>query len=310
MNEVALWHNTQYVSIVTCVVLFFLVGGGFVYIMQLRDSKWIAVWAAMKSWVVTSPLAFFFAALPTPWPLVFVCGVAILGAKTFFQMTGMYHRSWFIWTTYIFILVQGFSIYRGYDRFFNIMPMIYFVAVALIPIFRNSATQMIQYMALSLMNFILMGWGFMHLGRIVLWSGGPLIALYILILCETCETANYTITRLWGKHKPLEHITTRSSIEGFVGSLAITVLLAWGIRHMLPHGARSEHYWIAAAFSVAVVGRIGGILLTVIRRDLGIKDSGIFIIGRDDILARIDAPILATPAFYFIYLILDGTIHI
>jgi phosphatidate cytidylyltransferase len=282
--------------------------GAIVYYMQSRDPKWISIWAGLKSWVITSPFALVFAALPTPWPLVFIVILAIVGSKTFFQMTGMYHRSWFVWATYFFILVQGYSIYRGYDRFFNIMPMIYFVAVALIPILRNSHAQMIQYIALSLMNFILMGWGFMHLGRIVLWQNGPLIALYITILYEFCETVNYIFTRLWGHHKPLQNITTRFSVEGFIGSLVLTLLLAWGIRHMMP--LHTEPYWIMAGLAVAVAGRIGGLLLTVIRRDLGIKESGIFIIGRDDILARIDKPLFAAPVFYFAYLILDGTIRL
>ncbi len=308
MSEVALWHNHTYVSIVSSVVAFFLISGGFVYYMQNRDARWMAVWAAMKSWVITSPIAFFFAALPTPWPLVFTVLLAILGAKTFFQMTGMYHRSWFVWATYFFIIVQGYSIFRGYDRFFNVMPMFYFVAIALIPILRNSTSQMIQYIALSLMNFILFGWGFMHIGRIVMWSGGPLAVLYITILCELCETSNYTITRLFGRHKPLQNITTRFSLEGFVGALILTVLTAWGIRTMLP--LHTEPYWIAAGLSVAVFGRFGGLLLTVIRRDLGIKESGTFIIGRDDILARIDKPLFAAPFFYFAYLILDGTIRL
>ncbi len=308
MSEVALWHNHQYVSIVTSLVAFFLVVGALVYFMQMRDPKWIGVWAALKSWVITSPFAVFFAALPMPWPLAFTVLIAIVGAKTFFQMTGMYHRSWFVWATYFFIIVQGYSIYRAYDRFFNIMPMVYFVAVGLIPILRNSTAQMIQYIALSLMNFILFGWGFMHIGRIVLWSGGPLIILYIVILCEFCESTNYVLTRLIGRHKPLQNITTRFSLEGFAGSLILTLLLAWGIRHMMP--LYTERYWIMAGLAVAVAGRIGGLLLSVIRRDLGIKESGIFIIGRDDILARIDKPLFAAPVFYFAYLILDGTIRI
>lgn len=308
MTEIALWHNHQYVSVVSSLVAFFLVVGAIVFILQTRDPKWIGVWAALKSWVITSPLAVFFAALPAPWPLAFIVLVAITGAKTFFQMTGMYHRSWFVWATYAFIILQGYSIYRGYDRFFNTMPMLYFAAVSLIPILRNSTAQMIQYIALSLMNFIFFGWGFMHLGRIVLWPGGPLTTLYIVLLCEFCETANYTITRLWGRHKPLQNVTSRFSIEGFVGSMLLTLLLAWGLRLMMPH--HEDAYWIAAGLAVAISGRVGGLLLTVIRRDLGIKESGIFIIGRDDILARIDKPLFAAPVFYFAYLILDGTIRV
>lgn len=308
MTEVALWRNPLYVQTVTSVVLFFLVVGAWVFVVQTRNPKWTAVWMSIKSWVLTSPILFLFAALPSPWPLVFVGAVAISGAKTFFRMTGMYHRSWYVWITYIFIGLQGYLVFRQYDRFFNIMPMLFFAAIALVPILRNSATQMIQYMALTLMNFIFMGWGFLHFGRILELPGGALIALYLVILLEFCEASFFAITRAWGKHKPLDNISTRFSVEGFIGSIFFTLLMAWALRHMLPD--RSEIYWVSAGICVSVLGRFGAILLSVIRRDIGVKESGIFIIGRDDILARIDKAMFAAPAFYFIYLFILGQISL
>jgi phosphatidate cytidylyltransferase len=185
------------------------------------------------------------------------------------------------------------------------MPMIFLACTAVIPILRNAHTQMIQFIALSLINFIIMGWGFMHLGRIVLWEGGPLIALYLAILFEFCEATNYAITKTVGHTKPLTNLTTRFSLEGFFGSMLLTLILAWGIRHMLP--IRTEIYWLSAGLIVSIVGRLGGLTLSVIRRDLNIKESGIFIIGRDDILSRIDKPMFAAPVFYFMYLIIQGT---
>ncbi len=305
MIDQALWRSEFYVRTVTSVVIFFFIVGAIVYILQRKNPRWISVWASIKSWVITSPVIFFFAALHSPWPFIFIVIVAILGAKTFFRMTGMYHRSWFVWLTYVFLLLQGYSIYEGHDRFFNNMPMIFLATATLIPILRNSYTQMIQYIALSLINFIIMGWGFMHLARIVMLENGPLIVLYLTILSEFNEATNYALTRSIGHHKPFSNITSRFSVEGFVGSLILTMLLAWGLRYMLPD--RSEPYWIAAGLCVAVFGRLGGLTLSMIRRDLNIKESGIFIIGRDDILSRIDKPMFAAPAFYYAFLLLNGT---
>ena len=308
MTTAALWENQYYVRTATSIVIFFFIVGGFSYFMQRKNPKWIGVWASIKSWVFTSPIVFLSVAFPQPWPLVFVVAIAILGAKTFFRMTGMYHRSWFVWLTYLFILVQGYSIYRGFDRFYNVMPMFFLAVTTLIPIFRNSYTHMIQYIALSLINFIIVGWGFMHFGRIVLWEGGALIALYLYVLLEFCETSNYVINHAFGNTKPLANITSRFSIEGFVASIFLTTALAWVLRSMLPD--RSEPYWLAAGLCVSVVGRLGGLALSIIRRDLNVKESGTFIIGRDDILSRIDKPMFAAPAFYFIFLFLQGAFKI
>lgn len=308
MTDLPLWETNSYYFVTTTrIVLFFLIFGGITYLLQRKDARWIAAWAGIKSWVLTSPIVFLGFALPDPWPLLLLLCVGILGAKTFFRMTGMYHRSWYVWVTYTFILAQTYLVYKGHERAFNIMPMIFFAAIAMIPLLRNSATHMIQYMGLALMNFIFVGWGYMHLGRILVWDSGPLIVLYLIILFEFCESTNFILNRSFGSHKPIDNITSHFSIEGFLGSVVLTLLLAWGIRLMLP--VKGDAYWIAAGLSVSVVGRLGALLVAVIRRDLGIKDTGIFIVGRDDMLSRVDKTIFAAPLFYYSYLLIQGLMH-
>ena len=82
------------------------------------------------------------------------------------------------------------------------------------------------------------------------------------------------------------------------------MLLAWGLRHLLPHQA--EQFWVAAGVVAAVFGRFGDLILTVIRRDLGIKETGVFIIGRGDLLSRTDKLIVVGPMYYYIFLYLQG----
>ena len=103
--------------------------------------------------------------------------------------------------------------------------------------------------------------------------------------------------RTVGKIRLFSKISQRVSIEGLVLSLALTLTLAWGLRHLLPN--RSEPFWILGGVCAALLGRFGDLIIGVIRRDLGIKDSGPFIIGRDDILARLDKYIFTAPAFYY-----------
>jgi phosphatidate cytidylyltransferase len=308
MTSNALWDNKYYIQSVSGVVVFFFIVAIVVYSMQKRNPKWIGIWAAIKSWVITAPFIFVFFALPSPWPLIFVVMISISGAKAFFRMTGMYHRSWYVWCTYLFIFMQGYLIYKNYERIFHIMPMILLGTIGLIPLFRDSANRMIQYMALTLLNFIFMGWGFLHLGRILSWEGGALIALYLVIIAELSESAHYLVSSQFGKHRPLQNITTRFTWEGFIASIIFALMIAWGLRHMLP--IRTEPYWVAAALGISIFSRMGSLIMSVIRRDLGVKESGIFIIGRDDILARIDSLMFSVPIVYFLYRILDGLIEL
>ena len=78
------------------------------------------------------------------------------------------------------------------------------------------------------------------------------------------------------------------------------LLLGWGMRHLLPD--RSEMFWIMSALIAAIFGRFGDLILSVIRRDLGIKNTGVFIFGRDDILTRLEKLIFVGPMFFYTYL--------
>lgn len=309
LSHETLWQNKLYIETASLVILFLIAVGILVFTMKIRNPKWIGAWASLKSWFVAAPLVFVFAGLPAPWPFVGTIFASIYGAKTFYRMTGMYHRSWFIWASYFFIFFQGYLIYRGYDRFFNIMPMLFFVSLALIPILRNATERMIQYTALSLMSFIFFGWSLMHLGRILMWQQGIFVVIYLFILSEFNETALYMSNKLIGRTKPLSNISSRFTLEGFLVSGILTLLLAWGLRRILPD-TRDEFYWAAAGLAIIFLGRLGSLLMSVIRRDLGIKEAGVFIIGRDDILARVDKIMFVAPAVFYAYELYTGRMSI
>ncbi|WP_231139178.1 hypothetical protein, partial [Streptobacillus moniliformis] len=68
--------------------------------------------------------------------------------------------------TYIGVIALAYAIQFNQGNLYDISPMIFLGAICLIPIIRNSAKQMIQYIALTLICFSFLGWSFMHLGWI------------------------------------------------------------------------------------------------------------------------------------------------
>src|SRR5690606_26456660 len=126
MNHEGLWTEPMYRETVFIVLAFLLFFGTGLFLLSKRGANFLSAWASLKSWLFTAPLVLFFFALPSPWPLIFAVLFGIFGAKTYYQMVGMYHRSWFVWLTYISISALGLMIYYGYDQFYNLMPMIFF----------------------------------------------------------------------------------------------------------------------------------------------------------------------------------------
>jgi len=299
----SLFENPMYQETAFIIVTFLLVLSIGFFFLRNKGTLWAVAWASIKSWWFAGPVVLIALALPGPWPLIFLTFVSIMSSKVFFQMTGMYHRTYFVWVTYIFIIGLGYIIYKDIQGLYNMMPMIFMGALACIPLIRNSATDMIQYMALSLMAFIFFGWSFMHLGRLLEFDKGPFVVLYLYLLTEVSENAALASYRLGGRWKLFRNITQKVTVEGFFASIVVSLLLAWGMRHLLPD--RSEKFWIAAGLVAALFGRFGRLFLAVVRRDLGIKNTGVFIIGRGDILNRVDKLLFVAPLYYYLYFALQ-----
>jgi len=239
----------------------------------------------------------FILGLPPGWTLVSLTVLSVLGSKTFFQLTGMYHRSYFVWLSYVGIIGLAYLIYWDLPRVYDLMPMIFLGGICFIPLLRNNYIHMIQYIGLSLISFCFLGWAFLHLGRIALMDSGAFLLIYIVILTEFSENVLLIASKVIGKFKPFSRITTKRTFEAFVLSFILTLILAWGMRHLLP--IRSPRFWLAAGTVACFGGVLGDLVMTVIRRDLGIKQVGAFIIGRGDFLRRMDRLIFVAPLYYY-----------
>ncbi len=274
----------------------------FYFISKVKPNKYLSLQASFISWLVVAPLLFLLSGAPHPVPLVSIVLICIYSAKTFYRMTGMYHRSFFVLSNYAFIFLQSFLIYKKADHsLLHIVPMIYLCFICLIPIFFDQFEHMIQYIGLSLLSFLFFGWGLVHFGLILGLEKGIYVALYLIILSEFNEGIYKLVNLEFGKLKPLKKLAPRSSVEGMLVACALTLVVAWAMRSCLP--IRTEPYWVTAGLIISIFGRIGSLLLTMIRKDLGIKDSGnVFIIGKDDILARVDKLIFVAPIFYYLML--------
>lgn len=294
----SLWSDPLYRQTVYLVVgVLFTIGLG-LFPFRNKNTHVQAHWASVKSWLFAAPILLGLCGLPSPWPQITLTFCAMWGVKVFFQMMGMYHRSNFVWATYIGVIGLSVAIQFEQHALYDLAPMIFLGAICMIPILRNSPKRMIQYLSLTLMCFSFIGWAFMHLGWIWKLERGPFMVIYLIILTEVCDNMYLLLSRNVGKIKMFSRISPRRNLEAGLIAFALTLVLAWGMRHLLP--VRTEIFWVAAGLTAALGGSLGDLVLSVIRRDLGIKDVGPFIIGRGDLLTIMDRLIFVAPIFYYV----------
>lgn len=296
------WESPLYRQTVLIVLSIIFVSGAVIFAFRKKNYYFVQSWASIKSWLIAAPLMFVVMGLPAPWPLVGLTCLAIAGAKIFFQIMGMFHRSYFVLICYAGII--GLGICCWYDRLglYNAMPMMILGACCLVPLARNSYKRMIQYISLTLLGFIFLGWSFMHLGLILKFPNGVFQVMYLIILTEFCDNTNLALSRYIGGPKMFPGINPRRTLGSTVVSLSLTVFMAGCMRFLLPTGA--DKYWLAAGLVASLGGFLGDLLMTAIRRDAGMKTVGPFIIGRGDFLHRVDRLIFVAPIYYYLMMVI------
>lgn len=137
------------------------------------------------------------------------------------------------------------------------------------------------------------------------YSISPAIVLLMFIMIWLNDTGAFCVGSLMGKHRLFERISPKKSWEGFFGGLVFTVLAG-----VVAASCFSKHFPGYDAQRLAGMGVVvtafatwGDLVESLIKRTLGIKDSGSIMPGHGGILDRIDSLLFVAPAT-FIYMLL------
>ena len=140
----------------------------------------------------------------------------------------------------------------------------------------------------SLLNFILF---------INDWQ--PLVLLSVFVTIWVNDTGAYLTGVTIGKHRLFERISPKKSWEGFIGG-AVFALLSGYIFSLLIPGIQLIN-WLIFSEIIVVFGTFGDLIESLMKRTVGVKDSGDLIPGHGGLLDRFDSMLLAAPVI-FIYL--------
>ena len=121
-----------------------------------------------------------------------------------------------------------------------------------------------------------------------------ILPLSIFIFNWVNDTGAYCTGMLFGKHKLFERISPKKSWEGSIGGGIFCIIASFLLSHFFPF--MSTGVWIGLALTVVVFGTWGDLTESLLKRRLGIKDSGNILPGHGGMLDRFDSAILAIPA--------------
>ncbi|HBG49154.1 MAG TPA: phosphatidate cytidylyltransferase [Cyanobacteria bacterium UBA9971] len=133
-------------------------------------------------------------------------------------------------------------------------------------------------------------------------AGGVGLFIYIVFLTVINDAAQFCFGKKFGKNKIIPKISPNKTREGFLGGIITTPMIAFLIAPYLTPLTHIEA--LIAGLFISISGFIGDVVMSAIKRDLGVKDSGTLIPGHGGILDRLDSLIYTAPLFfhYTVYL--------
>jgi phosphatidate cytidylyltransferase len=134
---------------------------------------------------------------------------------------------------------------------------------------------------------------------------GRLAAFTLLLSVWAGDTAAFFVGRLVGRHKLAPRISPGKTWEGLIAGTAATIFVTF----VALYQDRDEFLSIGQALllgvTIAVAAPLGDLFESLLKRDMGVKDTGRVLGGHGGVLDRLDAPLFASIAAFYVILALD-----
>jgi phosphatidate cytidylyltransferase len=121
------------------------------------------------------------------------------------------------------------------------------------------------------------------------------LLFYFLLVVQSSDVMQYVWGKLLGRRRVAPRISPNKTWEGFVGGVLTSTAIGTALYRATPFQP-----WQAAAMcaTITLMGFAGGLTMSAIKRDRGVKDFGTIVIGHGGVLDRIDSLCFSAPVFF------------
>lgn len=201
------------------------------------------------------------------------------------------------------IPIQYYLAYiQWYGAFIIFIPVVMFLILPIRMVLKGDTDGIIKSMASLQWTLMLTVFGISHMAYMIMLpevdgfeAGGRGLLLFLVFLTEINDVLQFTWGKLFGNSKIIPRVSPNKTWMGFIGGMITTTAIGLGLMFLTPLTTMQV---LLVSFLIAFSGFFGDVVMSAVKRDIGVKDTGSAIPGHGGILDRIDSLAYSAPVFF------------
>tara|TARA_R110002094_G_scaffold39784_10_gene52383 strand:+ start:1238 stop:2242 length:1005 start_codon:yes stop_codon:yes gene_type:complete len=270
---------------------------------KLSDSTYHELKKRVLSWCVLAPLMVGPVLLGAACTMGAVALLSLLCFREFSRATGLFRERLVSGLVVLCMLAMTFATFDHWYGLFTALIPLGVVLIAGFAVIADQPTGYIQRTALGIFSLVFFGACFGHLAYFANDVDYRPMVLLLLVAVELNDVFAYVSGRLFGRRKLLPNTSPNKTWAGAIGAMILSMGLVLLCGPLVFAGTvvNQTNHLVTLGVIISIGGQLGDLMLSSIKRDLGIKDFAATIPGHGGLLDRFDSLLLVAPAaFHYI----------
>ena len=247
------------------------------------------------------PLLLFFFSSGGYWLSIFVAAITFVGL---YEMRNMLKKKNVDvpWVMIPLGMLIYFTSILEKDSLVLLSFVLMFVIIMGIDLVRNRIDGASQRIGYSLFSAVYVSIFMSTIYRVSLLNNGTKLITGLLIITWITDSAAFFVGINLGKHRGIFKASPKKSLEGFLGGIVFAFIASIAYKYI------SDITFLQAIFlaiSAGIFGQLGDLMESILKRDIGVKDSGSLLPGHGGILDRFDSLMISSPIFLILLIIAE-----
>lgn len=190
-------------------------------------------------------------------------------------------------------ILLRFELTKRWEFLFIVLTLLFLI---IMQFKRRDNSGVVVDISTTLFGILYISWFLSFLIKIRYMPQGAVFLSAVLLITKLGDMGAYFIGVPLGKTPLIPRISPKKSVEGAVGGLIFSVL---GALAMKPFLNFTYLHLVTLGISLGILGQLGDLSESLIKRDCGVKDSGNILPGMGGVLDELDSLLFTAPVFYF-----------